>query len=98
VAKKGRKTKKTDRAVDPKTGKRVRSRLTLRERHSQASCGERVQEISLAEPACGSIRVTAPPQAEKRTAQVGKEKTHLSRFNPSPTMRLVTLEGGCLWG
>jgi len=32
VAKKGRKTKKTDRAVDPKTGKRVRSRLTLRER------------------------------------------------------------------
>ncbi len=32
MAKKGRKTKKTDRAVVPKTGKRVRSRLTLRER------------------------------------------------------------------
>ncbi len=32
MAKKGRKTKKKDRAVDPKTGKRVRSRLTTGER------------------------------------------------------------------
>ncbi len=32
VGKKGRKAKKTGRTVDAKTGKRVRSRLTLRER------------------------------------------------------------------
>ena len=58
MAKKGRKTKKTDRAVVPKTGKRVRSRLTLRERKVL------VQEISLAKPGCGSI-FTAPPEIER---------------------------------